>query len=65
LPEDNRAKLLRKESLACDKLKEAVVADELLFTTIGMSYPSLDVKYLHIWFIARIKIECLIRFILN
>jgi len=40
LPEDNRAKLLRKESLACDKLKEAVVADELLFTTIGMSYPS-------------------------
>jgi hypothetical protein len=49
--------------LACDKLKEAVVADELLFTTIGIFYPSLDVKYLQIWFIARIKIVYLNWFI--
>jgi hypothetical protein len=40
LPEDNLAKLFLNESLACDKLKEAVVADELLFTTIGIFYPS-------------------------
>ena len=42
LPDDNRAKLLRSESFARDKLKDAVVADELLFTTIGIFYPSLD-----------------------
>jgi hypothetical protein len=58
-PDDSLAKLFLKESLACDKLKDAVVAVELLFTTIGICYPSLDVKYLQFWFIARIKIEYL------
>jgi len=36
LPEDNLAKLFRRESLARDRLNEAVVALVLVFTTIGM-----------------------------
>jgi hypothetical protein len=36
LPEDNRARLLRNASLACDRLNDAIVAVVLLFTTIGI-----------------------------
>jgi hypothetical protein len=36
LPEDNLAKLFRRESLARDRLNEAVVALVFVFTTIGM-----------------------------
>jgi hypothetical protein len=36
LPEDNLAKLFRRESLARDRLNEAVVALVLVFTTIGI-----------------------------
>ena len=36
LPEDNRERLFRSASFACDKLNDAVVAVTLLFTTIGI-----------------------------
>jgi hypothetical protein len=35
-PDERRAKLLRNASLACDKLNDAVVAVELLFTTMDI-----------------------------
>ena len=47
-PDDNRARLFLSESFARDKLKDAVVADELLFTTIGMSLLSMQENLIQI-----------------
>ena len=42
LPEDNLPKLLRRASLDLLRLKEAVVAAEFVFTTIGIGLFFLD-----------------------
>jgi hypothetical protein len=42
LPDDKRPKLLRRASLDLLKLKEAVVAAEFVFTTIGIGLFFLD-----------------------
>jgi hypothetical protein len=44
LPEDKRPKLLRRASLDLLRLKEAVVAAEFVFTTIGTGYSFLVVS---------------------
>ena len=42
LPDESRPRLFRKASFALDKLNEAVVAAEFVFTTIGMLLFLLD-----------------------
>ncbi len=41
LPEDKRPKLLRRASFDLLRFKEAVVAAEFVFTTIGIGYSTL------------------------
>ena len=42
LPDDKRARLLRKDSLALLRLNDASVAEAFVFTTIGIVISSLD-----------------------